>query len=227
MTLRLVIWDLDGTLVDSRRMITGAMDAAFAAVGLPEPGYDGMRHIVGLSLDEAMRRLAPEGAGPDLIARMESAYKEEFVAQRARPDHHEPLYDGARQTLERLAGAGWLMAVATGKGRRGVEVVFDHHDLGAFFDAVRCADDGPGKPHPFMVEDALTALGVAGADAVMVGDTAHDMAMARAAGVRAIGVTWGFHTPDEVAAGGADEVHHDFSALNAALDAFASGGERE
>ena len=227
MSVRLAIWDVDGTLVDSRKVISYAMDHAFEAVGLPAPGYEGVRHVVGLSLEEACRVLAPDACEPEMLERLTDAYKDAFVAQRSAPDHHEPLYEGARDTLERLANDGWLLGVATGKGRRGVDITFERHDLTHFFDVIRCADDGPGKPHPFMVEDAIAALGAPVEASVMIGDTAHDMVMARAAGARALGVSWGFHTPDEIAAAGAHEVHHDFRTLNAALDAFGAvhGGE--
>lgn len=216
------IFDIDGTLVDSRRTIARAMDAAFDALGLAPPGFDGTRHVVGLSLDEACARLAPASLDAAGLARLVAAYKEAFVRHRGEPDHIEPLYEGALATLERLAGEGWLIGAATGKARRGVQAVFNAHPIGRYFDTVWCADDGPGKPHPFMVEEAMRSVGAPVAATVLIGDTSHDMAMARAAGVAALGVSWGFHEPHEIEAGGAHAVHHDFDALNAALDDFAA-----
>lgn len=223
--LHFAIFDLDGTIVDSRASITRAMSAAFAAVGLEDPGYDRTRHVVGLSLAEACARLAPPDFGPERLAELVGAYKHAFVRHRAEPDHHEPLYEGAAETLARLADAGWLIGAATGKARAGVIKLFEAHPIGGYFDTVFCADDGPGKPHPFMVLEAMRSVGAAPETSVMIGDTAHDMAMARAAGVRALGVSWGFHEPHEIEAGGAHEVHHDFGALNTALDAFAAPRE--
>jgi phosphoglycolate phosphatase len=221
--LRLVIWDVDGTLVDSRRVIARAMDTAFEAVGLPAPGYETTRSIVGLSLDVACARLAPADYGDARIGRLVEEYKRAFIAQRAEPDFEEPLYDGALETLERLDAEGWLMAIATGKARRGLDFVFAHHPIEKYFVSAHTACQGEGKPHPRMVLEALDASGVRPEHAVVVGDTAHDMAMARNAGVRAAGVAWGFHEPHEIEAGGAHEVHHDFDALNRGLDAFRAG----
>ncbi len=216
------VFDIDGTLVDSRRTIVQAMDAAFEAVGLSPPGFEGTRHVVGLSLQDACARLAPEELDGPTLARLVAAYKEAFVRHRAEPDHAEPLYEGAAGLLARLSKEGWLIGAATGKARRGVKAVFDAHPIGAFFDTVWCADDGPGKPHPFMVQEAMRAVGAPARATVLIGDTSHDMAMARAAGVTAHGVTWGFHEPHEIEAGGAHAIHHDFDALNVALDAFAA-----
>ena len=224
MTLRLAIWDMDGTVVDSREIIQTAMERAFAACDLPPPPYDATRQLVGLSLNEVCRRLAPADMSSDRLDRLIEAYKAAFVHRRTEPDYVEPLYVGAVETLERLANQGWLLAVATGKARRGVEALFEMHPLRHFFDTVWCADDGPGKPHPFMVLEAMRAVGVDAARSLIIGDAVHDMAMGRSAGISAHGVTWGFGRADELHAAGAHEVHHDFAALNAALDQFAAGG---
>lgn len=220
--LKLVVWDMDGTLVDSRDVIRDCMDEAFEAFGLEPPGYERTRQIVGLSLDEACRRLAPQLEQVDLH-RLVEAYKDGFISRRSRPDFEEPLYEGAVEALKALQDEGWLQAVATGKSRRGLNAVFDHHGLGSFFDAALCADDGPGKPHPFMIEECLARLGASAGEALMVGDTAHDMEMARSAGVRGEGVAWGFHTRDEIVAGGADHVSETFAELMARLRHFGAG----
>ncbi len=224
--LRLIVWDVDGTLVDSRRVISRAMDMAFEDVGLPAPGYAKTRAIVGLSLDVACARLAPPDLGAARLAALEDAYKRAFVAQRAEPDFDEPLYDGVLETLKRLDADGWLMAIATGKARRGLDFVFAHHPIEKYFISAHTACQGAGKPHPRMVLEALDRSGVGAEHAVVVGDTAHDMEMARNAGVRAVGVTWGFHEAHEIEAGGAHEVHDDVAALNRGLDAFRAGAHR-
>ena len=219
--LRLAIWDVDGTLVDSRAVIQACMEAAFRDTGLPPPDYDATRRIVGLSLAAGIAQLAP----PDLsAARLEflvDAYRHTFTRLRADPALHEPMYDGALEVLDRLKQDGWLLAIATGKTHRGLDGLFAKHDIRSYFDTVWCADDGPGKPHPFMVEQSMRALGCAPAQSLMIGDAIHDIAMGRAAGVRSLGVSWGFGRADELQDAGADEVHHEFRTLTESLAAFA------
>ncbi len=223
MTLKLAVWDVDGTLVDSRAVIAEAMDRAFEAAGLPRPGYERTRVIVGLSLEPACRAmLEPErAADDDLVRRLAQGYRDGFLALRAEQADHEPLYPGAREAVTRLAEEGWLLAVATGKSRKGLERMLEVHGFRDLFDTVWCADDGPSKPDPHMLDQAMRHVGADRAQTVMIGDTAHDMRMARAAQVRAVGVAWGFHTPEEVEAGGAHEIHHDFASLNGGLDRWA------
>lgn len=216
--MKLAVWDVDGTIIDSRASIVGAMKAAFEANGLPPPSYDQTRAIVGMSLTPAIVALAPD-ADDDVIANLQAEYVNAFVRKRA-TGAHDPMYDGADPLLRRLKRAGWKLAVATGKSRAGVVSIFDAHDLHDLFDVVHCADDGPGKPDPHMLLANMRALGADAANTIMIGDTSHDMAMARAAGVYAQGVTWGFHTAQEMLDGGADHVAEDFVTLAAALDAF-------
>lgn len=216
----LAVWDVDGTLVDSRASIQEAMAAAFTAEDLHPPPYDATRRIVGLSLPEAVRTLAPE-LDADRLERLTQAYKDGWVEMHARTGFHEPLYPGAAALLERLRAQGWRLAMATGKSRRGVEAVVALHGWADVFGSTHCADDGPGKPHPAMLRAAMAAAAAEPRDTVMIGDTAFDMAMARAAGVRALGVAWGFHTADEVRAGGADHLAADMAELGAELDRFA------
>ncbi|MCC5997419.1 MAG: HAD-IA family hydrolase [Oceanicaulis sp.] len=220
--LKLAVFDVDGTLVDSRQVIHNAMSRAFERAGLGAIAYDRVRTIVGLELSEAVARLAPPDYGADQVAALTGFYKEAFVAQRAEAGFSEPLYDGARETVERLCDEGWLLGVATGKARRGLDIVFTHHDMHRYFQTLHTADGGPGKPHPRMVLDAMAATGARPEETVVIGDTGWDMAMARAASAHALGVSWGFHTPGEIAEAGAHAIHDDFDALNAALDAFAS-----
>lgn len=212
---RLAVFDIDGTLVDSRRSIGDAVRDAWIALDLEPPSYEETRRIVGLSLGEAVQILAPTLRAerhPELAL----AYKTAFIRNRE-AGHDEPLYDGAFETVQRLKNEGWRLGVATGKSRRGIEHIFDRHGLGALFDCAFCADDGPGKPDPHMLRLNMDALGAEPARTVMIGDTSFDMAMARAAGAYALGVSWGFHTADEVAEGGAHELAADYPALNLAL----------
>lgn len=216
--LRLVIFDVDGTLVDSRRSILGAMRGAFAAAGLPAPDDAATLGIVGLSLAEAMEALVP-GLSAAERDRLVALYKQSFAALRAerRAEAEAPLYPGARRALTRLEAAGYLLSVATGKGRRGLARVLQSHRLEALFVGAQTADDAPSKPHPAMVLNCLAATGVEAARAAMVGDSTFDMEMARAAGVRALGVGWGFQPPERLVAAGAERVVEDFDALVAAL----------
>jgi phosphoglycolate phosphatase len=218
--LKLVVWDVDGTLVDSRRTIFEAVTEAYRRVELAPPDYDRVRQIVGLGLREAMAVLSPEQSD-EVVDAIAQAYREAFQAWHRTPGFAEPLYDGAAETLDRLRADGWKIAMATGKSRRGVETVLRVHGWADLFDSTHCADDGPGKPHPAMVLEAMKALDVPPGRTVMVGDTAHDKRMAKAAGAYAQGVTWGFHTAAEILEGGADHVAEDFAALNRQLDAFA------
>ncbi|CAN0538194.1 unnamed protein product, partial [Scytosiphon promiscuus] len=155
--LKLAIWDVDGTLVDSRTSIHEIMVEAFTLSALTPPEYDATRRIVGLSLHEACGQLAPDANAAE-IDRLVNDYRESWVRARARPDFTQPLYDGALETLEMLREEGWLIAMATGKTHKGIESLFGAHDIPPFFDTVWCADDGPGTPHPRMTDQAMGTL---------------------------------------------------------------------
>lgn len=217
--MNLAIFDIDGTLVDSRRIILDAMAHAYDRCGLGDPGYDRIRKVVGLGLRQAFRSLEPS-APDDLIGQLQAAYVEAFQILRETPEGREHLYEGALDLLEKLHGCGWKLGVATGKSRRGVAHVLRLHRLDRLFHATVCADDGPGKPNPFMVEENLRLIGAGRGRTLVIGDATHDMGMAKAAGVRAIGVAWGFATAEELALAGADEIHHDYPSLSRTL-AFA------
>ena len=218
--LRLAIWDVDGTLVDSRAVIQACMEAAFRDTGLPPPDYDATRRIVGLSLAAGIAQLAPPDLGAARLEFLVDAYRHTFTRLRADPALHEPMYDGALEVLDRLKQDGWLLAIATGKTHRGLDGLFSKHDIKSYFDTVWCADDGPGKPHPFMIEQSMRVLGCAPAQSLMIGDAIHDIAMGRAAGVRSLGVSWGFGRAEELQDAGADEVHHEFRTLTESLQTF-------
>lgn len=217
----LAIWDVDGTLVDSRETIAACMAEGFARQGLPRPTYDQTRQIVGLTLQTAVETMTP-GLDPAVQRAITEGYKAAFQELHADPAFREPLYPGAAELLERLTAAGWLQAVATGKSRRGLDRVVAANGWEERFVSLHCSDDGPGKPDPAMVQAALAATGVPARRAVMIGDTSHDMRMGRAAGVRALGVTWGFHAADELRGAGADHVSSTFAELGAELERFAA-----
>lgn len=203
--VRLAVFDCDGTLVDGQHDILAAMDAAFAGQGLTPPTRAATRRIVGLSLPQAMRRLLPE-ADADLLAALVDGYKAAYRQARADGRLTEPLYEGIRAMLDALRARGWDLAVATGKSDRGLIHCLASHDLSDHFVSLQTADRHPSKPHPAMLEAALADAMALPQDSVMIGDTSYDMAMARAAGVRAIGVAWGYHSAAELLAAGADVV---------------------
>jgi phosphoglycolate phosphatase len=217
--LRLVVFDVDGTLIDSQHLILAAMAVAFDRAGHPLPAPEAVLGVVGLSLPEAMAALAAHLPEAETLALAEH-YRASFVAGRG--DAAEaPLYPGARAALERLeADPGTLLGVATGKARRGLDHVLAHHGLGRFFVTAQTADAHPSKPHPSMLLAALSETGVAAERAVMVGDTEFDVRMGRAAGMATIGVAWGYHPRARLEAAGADAIIDDFDALDAALEAL-------
>ena len=219
--IRLVVFDCDGTLVDSQHMIAAAMGAGFAALGFEAPGAEAVRRIVGLSLPDAMATLRPEGDEAEWKA-LAGAYREAFFELRTQPDHHEPMYPGAAEAVEALDAAGYLLGVATGKSRRGLEAVLERVGLIDRFVTLKTADDAPGKPHPAMLEHAMAEAGVTAAETVLVGDTSFDMEMAVNANAHAIGVSWGYHPADELTAAGARCVVESFAELVAEITALSA-----
>lgn len=214
--LRLIVFDVDGTLVDSQASIVAAMTAAFGACDLPVPDRSDILSIVGLSLPRAMAQLAPGCSDPDMLV---AAYKSAYFAQReARGAAHlSPLYPGAADALGRLSAVPEnLLGVATGKSRRGLDAVLADHGLEGVFMTRQTADHHPSKPHPSMIETAMAEAGVGPEDTVMIGDTSFDMDMAAAAGAKAIGVGWGYHAPDALLR--AETVISRFDDLDAAIE---------
>lgn len=203
--MRLALFDCDGTLVDGQAGVVGAMEAAFAEHGLPAPDRHQIRRIVGLSLPQAIRMLLPD-ADEDLNRELDASYRRIFRATRESGQLVEPLYDGMAELVTRLAKQDWVLGVATGKSQRGLEHCLATHGLTAQFATLQTADQHPSKPHPAMVEAALAETGAAREHCVMIGDTQFDMAMAVNAGVRALGVDWGYHTTQELFDAGAEAV---------------------
>lgn len=193
--LKLVIFDVDGTLVDSQGDIVAAMGAAFAAVNHPAPDRTTTLGVVGLSLDVIMPRLMPELTTAEHAVMVE-AYKSAYMDMRVQTGvaQSSPLYPHAVETLRQLqAMPDVLLGVATGKSKRGLDKLIEGHGLQDLFVTQQVADHHPSKPHPSMVLQAMADTGVGPQDAVMVGDTSFDMDMAHSAGVRSIGVSWGYH----------------------------------
>jgi phosphoglycolate phosphatase len=199
---RLAIFDCDGTLVDSQANICLAMETCFADAGLEVPPRERTRRVVGLSLVEAMRAMLPEADG-HLHASLAEEYKRAFQRLRGAGRVEEPLFEGIAELIEGLEADGWLLGVATGKSDRGLGFCLEHHGIAHSFITLQTADRHPSKPHPSMIEQAIAEAGAAPETTAMIGDTSYDMAMARAAGVIAIGVGWGYHEAGELLDAGA------------------------
>jgi phosphoglycolate phosphatase len=214
--LRLAVFDCDGTLVDGQGAVIAAMMSAFAGHDVPMPAPALIRRVVGLSLPQAVQQLAPDADG-DTVRTIVSGYKNAFRAAREAGELSEPLYAGITDLLEALSAAGCTMGVATGKSDRGLEHCLATHGIAHHFATLQTADRHPSKPHPAMLHAALDAVQVAPAHAVMIGDTAYDMVMAREAGARAVGVAWGYHEPAELLSAGAEFVAETADQLKAYL----------
>ena len=218
--LRLVVFDMDGTLIDSQDVIIEAMGRAFRRIGLPAPTGDQTRAIIGLSLAKAVSTIAPELSPSEVTAGVE-AYRHSFIEMRAESgaEAAAPMYPGARAALERLyLQEATLMGVATGKARRGLDHAYASHGIGQFFVTHQTADGHPSKPHPSMLYQALSDTGVEAEHAVMIGDTEFDILMGKAAGFSTIGVSWGYHSLDRIKAAAPDFIIDSYTELDATLE---------
>ena len=220
--LRLAVFDVDGTLIDSEHNIITAMTQAWAHWELGVPNPADVRRIIGLSLVEACQVLLPWAPG-NMHRAVAESYKEAFRALRLLPETEEPLFPGVRAALDELERAGWLLGLATGKSLRGVHSMLDRHDLHGRFVTIQTADDNPGKPNPAMLLRAAQETGIETANMIMIGDTAYDMQMACSAKVAGLGVSWGYHGIDELHGAGAAQVIDSFDNLLAIADHLIAG----
>lgn len=210
-----MIFDVDGTLVDSQHFIVEAQKRAFAAHDIVAPDRERMLSIVGLSLVQAFVELV--GAdGP--VESLAQAYRDAWQVMRLDPEFADPLYPGAAEAIAALGlREDAMLGVATGKSRRGVDHLFHEQGWQKRFATVQTADGHPSKPHPSMILAALAETGTEPGDAVMIGDTSFDMAMGKSAGVRTIGVGWGYHPRERLLAHGAERIVESFDELTAVL----------
>ncbi len=215
--MRLIMFDMDGTLIDTQARISEHMGAAFASLNLPPPSPEEVRSIIGLSLPVAVGQLAGT-EDVDLVEGIVGQYKAFYRASLEHDIDREPLYPGARDALERLKlQPDTILGVATGKGLSGVTRILGNHGIAGHFVTLQTPDHNPSKPHPGMLLRAMAETGAEPASTVMVGDTTYDMELARAAGCRAIGVSWGYHLPADLLKAGAGTLIHDYSELDPAI----------
>lgn len=191
----LIVFDWDGTLMDSAAAIVHAIQAASRDLGLPEPPEQRARHVIGLGLSDALQLAVPdlpETAYPEMVER----YRHHYLSR----DHELVLFVGVEALLQELAARGYRLAVATGKSRLGLDRALDHSGLRAYFHALRCADQCHSKPHPQMLEELMDELGAEPGRTLMIGDTTHDLQMARNAGTGGVGVSYGAHALEDLLA---------------------------
>jgi phosphoglycolate phosphatase len=189
----LIVFDWDGTVMDSTAVISGSIQAACRDLGLAVPDDETARHVIGLGLDQALQYAVPELTDerrPDLVAR----YRYHFLAQ----DEKIPLFDGARETIAELHAKGYWLGVATGKSSVGLDRAMKSSDMKQFFHATRTADQTFSKPNPAMLLELMDELGVSAERTLMVGDTTHDLQMAINAGVDSIAVEHGAHPSEQL-----------------------------
>lgn len=189
----LIAFDWDGTLIDSTALIAGSLQLAAADLGLKAPSDEAAKHVIGLSLAHAMSDLLP-----DLRADQYEALIDRYRFHYLKRDSEIALFAGVRDLLADLREQGYLLAVATGKARQGLDRALHQAELLSYFDATRCADETASKPHPKMLFELMEALSVVPSRVLMVGDTTHDLQMAASAGAAAVAVSCGAHPPEQL-----------------------------
>ncbi|MDZ4203137.1 MAG: HAD-IA family hydrolase [Gallionella sp.] len=212
----LIVFDWDGTVMDSTAVIAGSIQAACRDLDLPIPSDEDARHVIGLGLVQALRHAVPQ-APESMYEPLADRYRYHFLAQ----DMAIPLFEGARETIAELHGAGYQLGVATGKSRAGLDRVLDSSGMRGYFHATRTADQTFSKPHPAMLLELMDELAVDAARTLMIGDTTHDVQLAQNAGVDALAVGHGAHPAEQLLALSPLALVEDFAQLRDWLKANA------
>jgi phosphoglycolate phosphatase len=221
---KLAAFDLDGTLLDSIPSIIIGVSTCWEALGFPEVSPDQIRNIIGLPWEQSIEKLMP-GAGAREVAMIKEYHAEIARGERAAPDRPpETVFPGAIEALDRLEDNGYLLAIVTSRSNRRFQDMIDRAGLAGRFVSVKTADQGPGKPDPFLLNEAMREAGVEREDTVMIGDTTYDVLTARNAGTGAVGVTWGVHPADELHGAGAHHVTDRFEHLHDLIEGLTSNG---
>ncbi len=222
-SLRLAVFDCDGTVVDSHASIVAVMTQAFEDKGLARPDRAAVARVVGLHLTQAIAYLLPDE--PDTVhVELTESYRKFATEHRRQGLWDEGLYPGAAEAIHALDRAGWLIGMATGKSRRGVADTLSRHTLERFFVTIQTPDTAPGKPDPGMLIQAMQEAGTDPERTVMIGDTTFDMEMAANAGVPALGVAWGYHDTALLKDAGAKMIVESFNEIPAAVDRLIGDG---
>lgn len=222
--LKLAAFDLDGTLLDSIPSIVIGVRTCWNALGFPEVSDDQIRNIIGLPWEQSIETLMP-GAGEREVAMIKEYHAE--IARGARPPPERPpedVFSGAVETLDMLEDNGYVLAIVTSRSNRRFNDMLDHAGLSGRFVSVKTADQGPGKPNPFLLNEAMRETGADREETVMIGDTTYDMLTAKNAGTGAIGVTWGVHPADDLHGAGAHHVVEAFEQLHDRIEELIDSG---
>jgi phosphoglycolate phosphatase len=214
MTFKLIIFDWDGTLMDSEARIVACVEAAVKDLGLESPGPDAIRNIIGLGLREAVNSLFPD-AEENLHLQVAKRYRVHFFSDKEKPSQ---LFQGAREVIEGLFQQGYYLAVATGKGRSGLDHALETTGLAPYFHITRCADETFSKPNPEMLHQIIDQLDIIPRKALMIGDTEYDLQMATNARMPSLGVTYGVHSHERLLQHNPLDCLHDVSEIPAWLD---------
>ena len=222
--LKLAAFDLDGTLLNSIPSIVVGVTACWEALGFPEVTPDEIRNIIGLPWEQSIELLNP-GAGEREVAMIKEYHAEIARGERAAPDRPpETIFPGAIAALDRLEANGYVLAIVTSRSNRRFQDLIDNAGLAGRFVSVKTADQGPGKPNPFLLNEAMREAGVEREDTVMIGDTTYDVLTARNAGTGAVGVTWGVHPEEELRSAGAHHVTDAFEDLHDIIEGLTNEG---
>jgi phosphoglycolate phosphatase len=206
----LIVFDWDGTVMDSTAIIAGSIQSACRDLGLTVPDDETARHVIGLGLNQALRHAVPD-APEEMIEPLVSRYRHHFLSQ----DQEIPLFEGARETIAELFDAGYVLGVATGKNSAGLQRALESSGMKHYFHATRTAEQTFSKPHPAMLFELMEELDVSAERTLMVGDTSHDVLLAQNAGVEVVAVSFGAHPAEQLLALRPLALVHDFAQLRA------------